>query len=186
MIILHEIYGVNEHIKEVCLNCFNAGYDIYCPDLLNRELPYSYAQAEAAYLYFTRNIGFGIYSQVDIMAEQLKRKYEKVLLLGFSIGATIAWRCSANGYYDGMIGYYGSRIRDYRSVMPGCPSFLLFAEEDSFDVAGVVHELQYMVNVKAEILKGKHGFMDAHSINFNQKSCEKAWKLTQEFLAAIG
>lgn len=183
IIILHEIYGINKHIEDVCQYYLAKGYDIYCPDLLNMDNHFEYSQQDEAYLYFTNNIGLDVFHQINIQIKQLKKKYKKVILIGFSIGATIAWICTSSGLCDGMIGYYGSRIRDYLSVIPKCPSLLLFAEEDYFDVVGVVEFLKNNKSITTEIIEGKHGFLNCYSENYNRLSCEIALKLTEEFLS---
>ncbi len=186
MILLHEIYGINKHIEEVCQYYLNKGYDVYCPNLLSRDRPFDYSQSEEAYLNFKDTIGFDIFEQINIKAKQLRQSYKKVLLMGFSIGATIAWRCTSSGFYDGMVGYYGSRIRDYISVMPKCPTLLIFAMEDSFDVDSVVEGLRHKEDIRTEVLTGKHGFLDTYSVNYHLNSSEKALMLTAEFLISIG
>ncbi len=95
----------------------------------------------------------------------------------------MAWKCTSNPLCDGMIGYYGSRIRDYLSVEPKCPVLLIFAEEDSFDVAGVAKVLRKNENNTVKILKGRHGFLDRDTVNYNEKSSALAWKLTEEYLS---
>jgi len=69
---------------------------------------------------------------------------------------------------DGVVGYYGSRIRDYIDVTAKCPVTLFFAaEEKSFDVETLVKSLN-KTNVDAQILEGGHGFSDP----FNRNYCE--------------
>ena len=86
-------------------------------------------------------------------------------LLGFSVGATVAWLCSEleNGV-DGVICYYGSRIRGYQNIMPKCPSLLLFAQEEKlFNASELVNILNKKEFVSAHVIKGKHGFSDPYS-----------------------
>ena len=58
IIVLHEIYGINEHIKNVCIGFSAKGYDVICPNLINRREPFDYESQEEAYNYFMNNIGF--------------------------------------------------------------------------------------------------------------------------------
>lgn len=185
IIILHEIYGLNKHIEDVCKHYFTKGYDIYCPDLLNKTTPFDYSQSDEAYHYFISCIGFDINHKVDELIEQLKKKYEKVFIIGYSIGATIAWRCTSNIKCDGIIGFYGSRIRDYLEVNALSPSLLLFADEDSFNVISVVEILEHKQKVTVGILEGKHGFLDKHSDRYHLISSEKAMEISDQFLYNI-
>ncbi|MBU3098934.1 dienelactone hydrolase family protein [Clostridium frigoriphilum] len=46
IIVLHEIYGINQHIKLVCEKFSMAGYDIICPNLINLNHPFNYDQQD--------------------------------------------------------------------------------------------------------------------------------------------
>lgn len=48
VIVLHEIYGFNNHIKQTCKELHNSGLDVYCPNFLNREEPFKYDQHSQA------------------------------------------------------------------------------------------------------------------------------------------
>lgn len=184
VIVIHEIYGINQHILEACEQFKKAGFDVICPDLLNVSKPYDYANEKVAYEYFIKNVGF------DLAAEKIRKviaearvRYKKVFLAGFSIGATIAWLCSdENPACDGIIGYYGSRIRNCLNIIPKCPTLLIFAEEEkSFNVAQMINVLKKKTNVEAYVLPGKHGFSDCFSSKYNEQSEKKAAELVYDF-----
>lgn len=184
IIILHEIYGFNQHMETVCEKFSMAGYDIICPNLINRKQPFDYHMQEQAYHHFMNNIGFDFgVQQVRHLLIQAKKQYTHVFLLGYSIGATIAWLCSGeDNTCDGIIGYYGSRIRDYTNITPKCPVLLIFpSEEESFNVVDLTDSLK-KTNIDAHILSGKHGFSDPYSKNFCLESFEEAGNLVDDFL----
>jgi len=150
LIVLHEIYGINQHINRVCEYYKMAGFDIIRPNLLNLNQPFNYIMEEEAYSYFMQNVGFELaYKQVENIIENVRPKYKKVFILGFSIGATIAWLCSdSNIKCDGIVGYYGSRIRDYLYITPKCKTLLIFpSKEKSFNVNDLVRKLDQKTNV---------------------------------------
>lgn len=168
IIVLHEIYGINRFMEDVCAEYHQLGFDIYCPDMLKRTC-FSYTQAFEAYDYFKNEAGFDFYKNIEQLMKELKLKYDKVFLLGFSAGATIAWRCCENINCDGIICCYGSRIRDYMLLKPCCQVLLLFAEKDSFDVERVIIKLQEKPGVEIHKFKACHGFMDPYSQYFNKE-----------------
>lgn len=110
--------------------------------------------------------------------------YKNIVLLGFSVGATAAWICSEKeNTADKVIGYYGSRIRDYQTITPRCPTLLIFAkEEKSFNVSELTSVLEEKKSVNVSVLDGKHGFSDPFSKNFNEQSQRRASELVDEFL----
>lgn len=185
IIILHEIYGINQHIKGVCKYYSEQKYDVFCPDLYKGNGSFKYIENEVAYGYFNENVGFQVFQKINELIDELKNQYRKVLIIGFSVGATIAWRCSESGKCDGVICYYGSRIRDYISVTPLCPMLLIFASKDSFDVCDVVNKLSKKENVSANVFDGNHGFADKYEENYNECSNLKASEMVITFVQSI-
>lgn len=184
IIVLHEIYGINKHIEMVCRKFSMNGYDVICPNLISLSEPFDYDQKEEAYEHFVNDIGFdSAAQQVKQLIIQAKKQYKHIYMLGYSIGATIAWLCSGEeNMCDGIIGYYGSRIRDYMSITPKCPVLLIFpTEEKSFKVQEIVDSLKKR-NIDVYMLKGKHGFSDPFSKNYCAESFEKAERLVDNFL----
>lgn len=187
ILLLHEIYGINDHIKETAKRFFDLGYDVICPNLLTVKRPFLYEEGQQAYRYFTEEIGFESGAErVKDLVRRLSRNYKKVTIVGFSIGATIAWLCSEEKGVHAIFGYYGSRIRDYLYLKPTCHTTLFFAnQEESFNVPILVEALQSNA-VQASIFDAEHGFADVDSSNFNIQESEKAWALLNEQLNKVG
>lgn len=172
IIVLHEIYGRNAFIKEVCEEYYQDGFDVYCPNLLGVNKIFSYEEASGAYSYFINEIGFDVYSDILSLIQNLKEHYKKVIVVGFSIGATIAWRCCESSYCDAIITCYGSRIRDYTSLEPKCPTLLMFAEQDSFDVNSLCEQLGNKPNTEIVRINAQHGFLDQYSKHYDQENAK--------------
>ena len=108
-----------------------------------------------------------MYKKISNFVTQLKDKYDNVFIIGFSVGATIAWRCCENPLCSGIAACYGSRIRDYTNLNPACPTLLLFAKEDSFDVHAMVCQLQNKQQLSIMEFDAEHGFLDSYSKHYN-------------------
>ncbi|MEA4972365.1 MAG: dienelactone hydrolase family protein [Candidatus Metalachnospira sp.] len=173
IIVLHEIYGVNQFVKEQCQYFRDSGYDVFCPNMIDK-LPFLYEESIEAYDFFTKNVGFEVYKEIIGLVNQLKDKYDYVFIIGFSVGATIAWRCCENSLCSGIVACYGSRIRDYTDLSPNCPTLLLFAKEDSFDVHALVCQLQDKQHLSIIEFDAEHGFLDVHSKHFNIQQSKRA------------
>lgn len=182
MIILHEIYGVNAFIKDQCHQYKQMGFDVSCPNLINRK-PFSYHEVKQAYETFMLNVGFDYYHEINDMICQLKEKYEKVVVVGFSAGATLAWRCCENQKCDGLIACYGSRIRDYTELNPNCPVLLLTARESAFDINEMIVKLQNKGNMRIIEFDADHGFLDAYSSHYDESSTKKAEEYILKFIS---
>jgi dienelactone hydrolase len=181
MIVLHEIYGINDFIKDRCDEYHAKGFDIYCPDMLSRNR-FAYYETEKAYTFFNNEVGFDYWHRVEALLEALRSAYDKLYVVGFSVGATLAWRCCTSELCDGIICCYGSRIRDYVNLSPACPVLLLFASADSFDVNDVAAALREKTKTKLCVFPAKHGFLDPYSRHYNEKQARAAKEQIHDFL----
>lgn len=198
IVVLHEIYGINGHITKVCKALAEEGYDVICPDLLDGKPPYDYEREEDAYLYFMNFIGLEASAKrITFLLRQEEGRYKNIFLMGFSVGATIAWLSGVTAikgdenfhfggsfiHCSGMICYYGSRIRDYLDVSLKCPALLIFGEEEkSFDPRDLQMSLEQMEQAEVHILKGSHGFADPDSPHYNEESAKEADVLVRKFI----
>ncbi len=187
IVVLHEIYGINRHMIGVCEAYHAEGYDVYCPNLNGTATAFDYFRQEEAYAFFIERGGFALGESLVLpLLEELRPRYRKVVLAGFSIGATLAWICAGKGLCDAMIGYYGSRIRDYLHSVPHGPTLLIFARQEvSFSPPNVVATLADTPGISAHILDGSHGFCDPFAPSFHSASARKAQALSQEFLETL-
>lgn len=187
ILVLHEIYGINQHIQNVCKELAKRNYDIIAPNLLNDRIRFSYDQEEFAYSYFMNKIGFEFaLNQIKQILYNLRPQYKKIYMLGYSIGATLAWLCSQTGVCDLVVGFYGSRIRDHLAVKPQCPTLLFFpTEEKCFDVDDLIMKLSKINNINVKKICGKHGFADKFSKNYSNKSARIASKEALLFVRSI-
>lgn len=184
IIVIHEIYGINQHIYCVCLSLAERGFDVVCPNLLEKEGPFDYSFEEVAYRNFTENIGFSnAATKLKGILQANKEQYEKIFIVGYSVGATIAWLCSEESGISGIVGYYGSRIRNYLTIEPLCPIMLLFPEQEkSFHVDELIRHLEKK-NIEIHKMNGEHGFSDPYNSNYDGKSAEKSFNAIVNFLS---
>lgn len=173
IIVLHEIYGINNFISNQCLWFEHMGFDVLCPNMIERKC-FDYKEASNAYTYFMSNTGFDYYHEIKRMITQLKANHDQVFVIGFSVGATLAWRCCENTECDGIIACYGSRIRDYTELNPICPVLLLTAKEQAFNINELIIKLQHKANLKIIEFDAEHGFLDPYSSHYDEILSKKA------------
>ncbi|PLR69380.1 dienelactone hydrolase family protein [Bacillus sp. UMB0893] len=176
VIVVHEIYGINQYMESFCKRLSENDFDIICPNLLEREQPFDYSEEEITYRNFMENMGFAksAHKIKDILLD-VKNEYNKIYIVGFSVGATVAWLCSDQDCLAGIVGYYGSRIRNYKEIVPLSPTILFFPQEEhSFDVDELISNLDNR-NIELHKFKGKHGFSDPYSPKYNAKSAQNAF-----------
>lgn len=186
LVSVHEIYGVNDHMHHVIDRFTSSHIDVFCPNLLQLQQAFHYSDEEKAYQHFMNHIGFDDgKEQIEELITSLSNSYTHIGLLGFSVGATIAWLCSTNSKIDFIIGCYGSRIRDYVHVKPSCATLLIFPEkETNFSVSSLMKALQQQRNPLLEIkqLHGEHGFLNPSTVTCNEQSTTQVYKIIDSFL----
>lgn len=182
VIVLHEIYGINPFIQDTCELLSKQNFDIVCPNLLPQVTPFDYIQEGMAYKNFMAYAGFDDSAEkVKEFVKGMKDQYSKIFILGFSVGATVAWLCSEQEDVDGIVGYYGSRIRDYVEIQPTCPTLLYFSNaEKSFDVNEMIVKLDNP-NVEIEVFNAQHGFSDPYASEYDEELAQISFMNTVEF-----
>lgn len=175
IILIHEIYGINQHMKSFCEFLSEQNFDVICPNLLGSDVPFDYSQEGLAYHHFMENVGFeNALRKIKAVLLDIKNKYKRIFVVGFSVGATLAWLCSEEESVDAIVGYYGSRIRNFVSITPKSPTMLFFPlEEKSFNVDELISILDKR-KIKIFKFSGQHGFGDPYSSKYNKESAQKA------------
>lgn len=181
IILLHEIYGVNDHIIFLKSLFEKEGFDVICPNMF-KEGPFSYSDEIKAYNYFVNEVGFEFcYNEVKKLVEFYQEQYKTIFIVGFSIGATTAW-LSSELAVQGVVSFYGSRIRDFLHISPVCPVLLIFAnQEKSFNVKELVEKLSRKRRVKTIIVDSDHGFANP----FSDKYDEISFQIAKETMLAF-
>jgi dienelactone hydrolase len=183
VILLHEIYGVNGHMRDAAAWLAAQGLAVYCPDLLGAA--YGYDQETAAYEHYMR-VGFAATAgEAAALAGRVAGRHRRIYLVGYSAGATVAWLLSGRKGFAGAVGYYGSRIRNFSDLMPVCPVLLLFPHrEEAFSVPTLAEMLSAKDGVRVRVLPGRHGFADRRSPRYDAAAAREADGLAAAFLTA--
>ncbi|KFN02595.1 dienelactone hydrolase family protein [Bacillus clarus] len=186
LIIIHEIYGVNDHMKHVVTHFTSPKIDVFCPNLLQFPSSFHYDEEEKAYTYFIQHVGFHYGKErIEEVITTLSNSYTHIGIIGFSVGATIAWLCSDNPNVNFIIGCYGSRIRDYLQLKPTCPTFLIFPEkEPNFSVSSLITTFKQLEHPLLQIKQfpGEHGFLNPYTLKYNAQSTKQVYTILDSFL----
>lgn len=183
IIVLHEIYGVNNHMAYYRQVFEQQQMNVYIPNLLNRAKVFSYDEEEKAYEYFMKEVGFEKAKKiVEELIDTLAKQYDFIQLVGFSVGATVAWLCSEHPAVQKVLCFYGSRIRSYTNVIPKVPVYIVFGEyEMSFNPNELRMELSEHPLVTFDIVEGTHGFANPYNQRYSKQVTEQ---IVQRWLEA--
>jgi dienelactone hydrolase len=185
VILVHEIHGVNQHMRYISHLIDQLGVDVICPDLYPSGISAGESEEEV-YDSFFKYVGFQkASSQIKKSIEDSRGKYKYIYVVGFSAGATAAWLCSEHEAVSGVLCFYGSRIRDYVEVNPIARTILFFSSrEKSFDVIPLITRLEKKENQNIDIhlFDAEHGFANPYSKAFCQEAFDSTFALLKKTL----
>lgn len=136
VVIVQEMFGVNQHIRDVADRYADQGFVVIAPALFDRiergvELDYDPASMQRAMGMLK---SFNMDRAVDDIAAaaQFVRGFGhlKVGVVGFCLGGTLAWLAASRLRLDAAVGYYGGRIAQYVKERPKAPVMLHFGDLD--------------------------------------------------------
>jgi dienelactone hydrolase len=188
IVILHEIYGLNDFIRDLTEEWTNTFFlPVYTPIFTANKAAYLYSQESIAYTSFINHVGFDRAAKTVDSFFNEQKDYDTFLLLGFSIGATVGWRVShRNRKVKGLVGFYGSRIRDYLTEKPTCPTLLIYPEhEKSFDVIKMSHEIASENHIFMHLVAASHGFADPYNPNYQKDISKQERHKAMKFLMNV-
>lgn len=189
VVVLQEIWGVNDHIRRVADGYAADGYVAIAPalfDRVERDLTMD------EYTNETRNRGFAAMQKVnhdeamlDIgAAADSVSAAGKVAAVGFCFGGRLAWLAAARvPDISASVGYYGGGIPGLAAEQPRCPVILHFGERDQhIPVASVQEFGKAQPTVPIYMYNADHGFNCDQRGSYDAPSAKLARERTLEFL----
>lgn len=198
IVLIQEIFGVNDHIQAVADQYALDGYVVLAPDLFWRSEPgvqlgYGEADWERAFeLMKTLDFDMAI-DDLRRTADTLRRRDEcngRVASLGYCMGGLLSFLAAANAGVDAAICYYPGSIetRLDQAERITCPTLFHFAEEDHYissdAVAAVEQKMAQVGQAQIETYPGvDHGFNCWERPMYNQPAAALAHGRSLVFLA---
>jgi carboxymethylenebutenolidase len=202
MLLIHEIFGVNDYVRDAARRLTELGYVVLAPDLYWRTQPGLELSHEGADL----QRAFAAMGQLDvkaaardaIVALTALRELPEVAsaggragVLGFCLGGTLAYQVAVHGDPDAVVCYYGSGIPgaldDAASI--SCPTLMHWGGADPYiareQVDAVAATAAGMEHVECHVHEGAgHAFDNGFAPQFHvPAAAAAAWELTSAFLA---
>jgi carboxymethylenebutenolidase len=199
IVLIHEIMGVNDYIRDSAQRLAELGYVVLAPDLFWRiqpgvELP-SDDEGMKAGMALVRQLDFPAAVGDLVTALNAVRALPEVPggkagVLGFCLGGSLAYQVAVNGDPDVAVVYYGSAIpgaledadRITRPmIMHWGGADPIIAREKVDAVAALAASRD---NIECHVHEGAgHAFDNHRSGRFHADASAAAWELTAGFLA---
>ncbi len=195
LIVLQEIFGVGDYIREATDRLAGLGYVALAPDLYWRIEPNATPQDLDEAMQFAQKLDHQHAVEDAIAAMHTLRERPEVAgnpvgVLGFCLGGTLAWGVAAHGDPATAVCYYGSGIPDMLGEADAitCPTLLHWGGADQFipreRVDSVAEFAHSRPNLESHIQEGAgHAFDNPSPMFHNAEAAARAWEITREFLA---
>lgn len=175
LVVIQEIFGVNDHIRRVTDGWARDGFLAVAPALFDRiepdvELGYEGADMQRAMSFIPRldidKCVLDVRAAVDYAA---KSTGKKVGVVGYCLGGTLAWLAATRLPVQASVGYYGGRIAQYAEEQPKCPVMLHFGRQDAHIPAEEVNKV-HRAHPEADI----HWYDAGHAFNCDARASYNA------------
>ena len=201
IVVLQEIFGVNDHIRTVAERYAAEGYLAVAPSTFARvepdvELGYTDADMATGMTLKQRvenRPGAGVLSDIQTAIDYAALEAggsvaaARVGIVGFCWGGLLAWRaaCELRGLAAAVCYYGGGITTEQESErMPRCPVLAHFGKKDHFiDAASVPPFAQAHPGVQVHLYDADHGFNCDQRGSHDQAAADQARERTHAFFA---
>ena len=191
LVLIQEIFGVTEHIRELCDGFAEDGYEVIAPSFYDRlEKGFTaegYTQEAVA-----RGGQFSQSSPWDQVAGDLQAAIDAlsppVFAVGYCWGGAATWlaACRCQGL-SAASAYYGRRITELKDETPKVPIILHFGKTDASIPLERVEEIRAgHPDVPVHLYEACHGFASDRRADYHPDSARLARLRTLQVFARNG
>jgi carboxymethylenebutenolidase len=188
LVVVQEIFGVNNHIRSVTERFAKEGYLAIAPamfDRYQRDFETGYGpdgMAEA--LAIVPKIKPGDALKDIAAAHDDVKSVGKTGIVGFCFGGTMSWASACHLNFDAASCYYGGQISRAMHDKPKCPVIMHFGSKDAHIPMTTVAEIRKaQPNVPVYVYDADHGFSCDERASFDEAAHTLAWTRTLKFFA---
>ncbi|MDP6603826.1 MAG: dienelactone hydrolase family protein [Rhodospirillales bacterium] len=188
LVVVQEIFGVNDHIRGICDGFAADGYAVVAPaifDRTERGVELGYDEAGMA-----RGIELRAAADVDAVLRDIAaaadavRAAGKIGVVGYCWGGRLVWLSACRLDFDCAVGYYGGAIVETKDEAPRCATMLHFGDQDtSIPMADVDEIRAAQPDLPVHIYPAGHGFNCDQRGSYHAESAALARERTLAMLA---
>jgi carboxymethylenebutenolidase len=193
LVVVQEIFGVNEHIRSVADSYAADGFLVAAPALFDRveknvELGYEGADAQRAMSLMKQLKPEAALLDVAAALEFVRKEGgkgsgRKAGVIGYCYGGLIAWLSATRLTPDAAVGYYAGGIGNFAKETPRAPVMLHFGKQDTHIPREQV-EAVHAAHPEVEIYwyDAGHGFNAVPRSSYNPEAARLARERSLAFL----
>lgn len=190
LVLIQEIFGVTDHIRDVCDGWAADGFEVVAPsvyDRVEKGFTAGYDQMERAVGAMNKIGPDAALADVSPAVEFLKAR-GPVFITGYCYGGSVAYvaACRMVGL-AASAGYYGRLIPNYLGETIRVPTILHFGDTDASIPFEAVRKIQAaQPGVRTYIYRAGHGFCSDRPTHFNAAACALARQRTLAHFERFG
>jgi carboxymethylenebutenolidase len=198
VVVLQEIFGINDDLKATCEWLAKQGFIAVCPDLFWRQEPgislsklndAEWQKGFKLYQSFDRDKGVNDIGATLDVARKLPGSSGKVGVMGFCLGGLLTFLTAARQSPDAASEYYGGDTESYlgETGKISCPMLIHLAEADEYMPAEAQKRIRESVKSNPKITLYsypgcQHAFARHNGVHYNAAAAEQAHARTIEFM----
>jgi carboxymethylenebutenolidase len=189
LVVVREIFGVNQHIRSVADSYARDGFLAVAPALFDRiergvELGYEGADMQKARGFIPKlDMEKSLADVAAAMGFAGSATEKKVAVIGYCYGGTLAWLAAARLHPAVAVGYYGGHIANYAGEEFSAPVMLHFGKQDTHIPPEAVEKI-HAAHPEVEIYwyDAGHGFNCDARVSYNKDAACQARERSLSFL----
>ena len=195
VIVIQEIFGLSDHIKEMAGRFAAAGYEAIAPSMYDRAERGFIVQPQDVAAGMARGIVLATGNGPDNALNDTGGVFDvlkgagKVCITGYCYGGTMSWLAAAR--LDGLAAascYYGGNIAQMVGMTPMCPTICHFGAKDAhIPLVGAVDKIEAAhPDVPVYVYDAGHGFARKSSADYDAASDRLAFERTLGLFGRAG
>jgi carboxymethylenebutenolidase len=190
LVILQEIFGVTDQLKNLAARYASLGFDVAIPALFDRQQPRVEISFDNAIPGRDMMLAADLAQTMDDVntaVQALLSHGGKVAVMGFCWGGGLAIRAAQKLEISGAVAFYGTRLPQYLDCQLKAPVLGHFGSKDDHIPADMLKQAQdYLTDFDVHLYETGHSFAnDARPGFYDEPSAELAHERTKEFLNRV-
>jgi len=209
IIVIQEVFGVNEHIKEICRRFAREGYLALAPEIFHRKghhITAPYGEREAIMpllgMLSNENLISDIRDVINFLPELPNADTTRIFAIGFCVGGFASLLAATELPLKGAVSFYGAglvrpreglKLRPFIEKLPDsrCPLLLFFGEKDAsipeadrFEIRRVLDE-NHIPHEMIVFGEADHGFFCDERKTYHPESAKISWVKALDWMKSL-
>jgi carboxymethylenebutenolidase len=185
LVVVQEIFGVNEHIRAVAEQYAAEGFETIAPSMFDRVEPgfrIPYSEIPKGIEVMQKLHWDDVMTDVRTAMNALEDA-KKIAVVGYCWGGTVAHVAAQRLPVTAAVSYYGGGLPGFLEDPLGAPVMYHFGELDQHVPMDVVRAVQHHYpGMPVHVYKAGHGFNCDHRADYDNESAALAFERSVAFL----